>query len=307
VRTLAEASGVSVRTIFRDLDALRDAHVPLVYDDVAQVYSIPSKYFLAPTQFTTEEALAVVLLCHELGDHSQLPFLSAARSAAAKIENTFPQTLRERIRACAHAVHIRVGNMNPLEGQEPHYQALIEAIAARRAVRIEYESYSENAQFSTRLFPYRLCFHWHSWYVIGRSSLHRDVRMFNVGRIRALEPLTDPFVLPRGFTLERYFGNAWRIIRESGPDTQVLIRFSPLVARNVMEVQWHATQQCQLQRDGSLHFTATVSGLREIAWWILGYGRHAEALDPPELRRILREHVQELHRIYSSADRPETP
>jgi proteasome accessory factor B len=296
---LADECGVSKRTIFRDLDALRDAEVPLVYDEESQLYSIPSQYFLAPTQFTAEEALAVVLLCHELGERSGLPFLNAASRAAVKIENTFPQQLRDRIRACAYAVNIRIGNMNPLEGRQQDYQTLMESIAQHRAVRIEYESYTENQLLSTRLHPYRLLFHLHSWYVIGRSSLHRGVRMFNVGRIRALEMLTDQFNIPRGFSMERYLGNAWRLISEPGDDRGVVVKFSPLVARNVMEVQWHPTQQCELLADGSLKFTASVSGLQEISWWIMGYGRHAEVLEPPELRQIIASHIRELTNIYN--------
>ena len=54
---LAQACGVSRRTIFRDLDTLRQAGVPLVYDDENQHYHIPGTYFLPPTNFTPEEAL----------------------------------------------------------------------------------------------------------------------------------------------------------------------------------------------------------------------------------------------------------
>jgi predicted DNA-binding transcriptional regulator YafY len=298
-QNLADACGVVKRTIFRDLDTLREAEVPLVYDEESQLYSIPSQFFLTPTQFTAEEALAVVLLCHELGDHSRLPFLSAARSAAVKMENTFPQSLRDRIRACAHAVNIRVGNMNPLEGQKEHYQQLMDAIATHRAVRVEYASYSERKVIITKLHPYRLFFHLHSWYVIGRSSMHRNVRMFNVGRIQSLEPLADKFRLPRGFSVERYLGNAWRLISEAGPDQHVVVKFSPLVARNVQEVQWHGTQNCELLPDGSLRFEVTVSGLQEISWWILGYGRHAEVLEPTRLRKMIADHVRQLAKVYA--------
>ena len=62
--SLADACGVTRRTIFRDLDLLRAADVPVELDDVRKVYSIPSQYFFAPNQFCLEEAAAVTLLCH---------------------------------------------------------------------------------------------------------------------------------------------------------------------------------------------------------------------------------------------------
>jgi proteasome accessory factor B len=56
---------------------------------------------------------------------------------------------------------------------------------------MNYESLSEAASLVTKLSPYRLLFSRHSWYVIGRSSVHREVRTFHVGRIQSLEPLDE--------------------------------------------------------------------------------------------------------------------
>jgi len=69
----------------------------------------------------------------------------------------------------------------------------------------------------------------------------------------------------------------------------VAIRFSKMVARNVAEVAWHKTQQTEFLPDGTLEFRATVSGLNEISWWVLGYGDQAEVLKPPGLRRLVAE------------------
>jgi predicted DNA-binding transcriptional regulator YafY len=82
VNGLSQACGVSRRTIFRDLDVLRQAGVPRLLDDDQGVYRIPGSYYLPPTNFTAEEALAVMVLCDELGSGSRLPFYEAAQSAA---------------------------------------------------------------------------------------------------------------------------------------------------------------------------------------------------------------------------------
>lgn len=300
MRSLADACGVSRRTIFRDLDSLRSAEVPLVFDEERQVYSIPSQFFLAPTQFTPDEALAVVLLCHELGSDARLPFLAEARSAAVKIENTLSPNLRARIRLFADAVQIRLPAVaKDLERSRDVYQRLLESIADSRCVRIGYRSYSENSTLSTKLSPYRMVFHHHSWYVVGRSSWHAEVRTFNLGRIESIETLEETFEEPQKFSIERYFGNAWRIIPEPGPDREVVVKFRPLVAHNVAEVQWHPTQVTSLNDDGTLIFKVTVSGLREISWWILGYGDQAEILEPEELRSIVASHVRGMYQTYS--------
>jgi len=75
---LSARCGVSRRTVFRDLDVLRQASVPLQYDEEFQVYHLGATDFLPPTKFSPAEALAVLVLCHELGDVRQMPFLAPA-------------------------------------------------------------------------------------------------------------------------------------------------------------------------------------------------------------------------------------
>lgn len=296
---LADACGVSRRTIFRDLDALRAAEVPLVYDERRQSYRIPGQYFLPPTNFTADEAMALIVLSHQLGQRG-LPFYAAARSAAAKLENSLPDRLLQYLRKVTGAVRIKLDATNPLYGKEEVYQQLLAAAAERRCVRIEYASLHESQVVQTKLHPYKLLFNQHSWYVIGRSSVHRDVRTFNIGRVRKLEPLDDGFNIPPRFSLDRYLRNAWRLIPEDGPDYDVVVRFGPRVATNVAEVVWHKTQRHAWMDDGRLELRVTVSGLQEISWWILGYGDQAEVVAPPELRAIIAERARSMVAIYAN-------
>ncbi len=289
---------MSRRTIFRDLDELRESGIDLLYDESQQRYHIPDVYFLPPTNFTPEEALALIVLCHDLGDDSKLPFFAPAQSAAVKLESTLPARLRDRLRVAAGALRIRMEPRNPLLGQQPIYEQLLEAASGRRSVRILYHSLAEQEKIRTRLNPYQLMFSRRSWYVIGRSSIHRAIRTFNVGRILDLEPLKDRYQVPTGFSIDRYLGNAWHLIPEPGPDQQVVVRFAKKVAQNVAEVAWHKTQRLEFNADGTLDFHAKVSGLHEISWWILGYGDQAEVLRPAELRRIVARHARNMAKRY---------
>jgi proteasome accessory factor B len=56
------------------------------------------------------------------------------------------------------------------------------------------------------------------------------------------------------------------------------------VAARVAETRWHPSQELEPQRDGSMRWTATISGTREVRSWILGWGPDAEVLEPAELR-----------------------
>ncbi len=288
--------------MFRDLETLREAGVPLRFDVEKQRYAIPGTYYLPPTNFTPEEALSLIVLCHEMGDRSRLPFFEPVRSACVKLESALPSSLRERVRRVAGSIQIEPAPHSQLEAKAPVYQQLLDAIGRRQCVRIGYGSLTEWETICTRLDVYCLLFSRRSWYAIGRSSLHRSVRTFNVGRIEKCEVLDDHYQIPANFSVDRYLRNAWHMIPEPGPDQEVLIRFCPMVAQNVAEIRWHKTQRTTVLPDGSLDFAVTVSGLKEISWWILGYGDQAEVIRPEPLRQIIGRHAANLHQRYHCVD-----
>ncbi|HZZ30299.1 MAG TPA: WYL domain-containing protein [Pirellulales bacterium] len=298
VDSLAVHCNIGRRTVFRDLDVLRQAGVPLKHDDEFQVYHLADTYFLPPTKFTISEALAVLVLCHELGDVRKMPFLAPAHTAALKLEGSLPAALRKQLHGMADAVRIQLHQLSPVADKVPYYEGLIDAITNRRCVRIDYDDIKARMAIQTRLSPYRLFFSKHAWYVVGRSSLHRSVRTFNMKRFLRMEPTADHYQIPRNFSLERYFGNAWHLIPERGPEYEVCVQFSPMVAPNVGSVRWHKTQRLEWKEDGTLKFFAKVKGLKEICWWILGYGKEAQVLQPPQLQKLIVEHAKRVLTTY---------
>ncbi len=298
---LSKACSVGRRTIFRDLQTLRDAGVPLEFDAKANRYFIQSATLLPPTDFTAEEALALVALATEAGRNQGLPFYDAAYNAAMKLQRGLPPALQQRVRRAARSITIRPNRPGYLVGKEGIYQQLVAAVEKRRVVKLDYESLTEWEVITTKLRPYQLLFNQHSWYVIGRSSLHREVRNFNLARIQSLEMLTEKFAIPRTFDLDRHLGNAWQLINSPGRDSHITVRFKSLVARNVAEVNWHKTQRMEFLPDGSMIFRVTVSGLSEIAWWILSYGDQAEVLQPARLRQLIAQRAKNMAAIYNGS------
>ncbi|HOM19012.1 MAG TPA: transcriptional regulator, partial [Thermoguttaceae bacterium] len=298
VNGLAQECEVSRRTIFRDLELLREAGIPIRYDPERERYETQETPLVPPEEFCFEEVLALLVLCYEMGDERNLPFFAAARSAALKLQACLPARQQERLRRAAESIEIHLPQTNPLFGRQEVFGRLLEALAERRAVRIRYYRIQDGQFALTKVSPYRLLFSRRSWYLIGRSTVHRAVRTFNVGRIQEATLLEDRVRIPRRFSIDRYLRNAWHLIPEPGRDREVHVRFGPKVATNVAEVIWHKTQRVEFRSDGSLDFYAKVSGLNEISWWILGYGDQAEVLDPPELRKLIARHIAHLTQVY---------
>ncbi len=298
---LARACGVSRRTVFRDLELLRASGLEVLYDPLEGRYRLLGEVLLPSANFTLEEALALLTLCHELGDHQGVPLWGAAHRAALKLESVLPAHLRQQLAQLSPAIHIRLEARNPLNQKQHVLQQLLRAWSRRQAVRIHYDSLADGGPILTKLHPYCILFSRRSWYCIGRSSLHRATRTFNLGRIQHLELLEERYRIPAGFSLRRYLRNAWHLIPEPGPDQHVHLRFQPLVARNVAEVQWHPTQRTRFNPDGTLDFWVRVSGLWEISWWVMGYGDQVEVLAPEKLRQMICQRVQNLARLYRLA------
>jgi len=295
---LARECSVSRRTIYRDINTLDAAGIPLYYDRKAGGYQIHQTCFLPPVNLTIEEALSVVLLAGELGAKGRVPLLAPAYDAATKIESNLPVGLRSIIAQTLRYMKIRGQRFARHKGLEGIYGQLRQAILHREQMDAVYISFHEAKQIRTRLAPYWLLFHARAWYIIGYSSRHRAVRTFKLGRIKSLGPTGVRFKFPRRMTLDDYLGNAWQMIRE-GQIYHIKLRFAPVVAPNVAEVNWHKTQKITWHEDGAITFEVNVDGLKEIYWWILGYGDQVEVISPQRLRNMVHGTAERIVKKYA--------
>ncbi|MDQ3330728.1 MAG: transcriptional regulator [Planctomycetota bacterium] len=297
---LAAACGVSRRTIFRDLATLRDAGLPIRFDEERGGFLLDRQPYLQAADFTLSEALSLLALCDSADDRpAGVPFQRTARGAALKLLSILPPKLRDQLGNLGARVDVEIGPVNPEAVAEKHHDAILTAIHERHKLRIIYNSLYEDQTITTLLSPYCLHFHRRSWYVIGRSSLHRSVRTFNTARILDAQVVDSHFEIPPRFSLDRHFGQAWSMIPERNARHEVLIRFQKKVARNVREVMWHRTQRTTWhEKTATLDFEVTVDGLNEVMWWVLGYGKEAEVLQPIELRQKVSEHAEAMASLY---------
>lgn len=304
-RQLAELGGISRRQVFRDLRMLQDSGIPLMYDAERQGYWLSATTYLPPTDLTLAETMCLIALAADLGRAREgIPFQRAARDAAIKLLSNLPGHLRKQVGELTAAVDMRADAHHLHDASQGEYELLLQAVRERRRIRIRYHSLFERAELTTLFSPYRLLFVRRAWYAIGRSSVHRSVRTFHVGRIRQAELTDDRYDVPPRFTLERYLGNAWLLVRERGKSRTVRVRFQPKVADNVAEVAWHKTQRTVWNDDGTLDFSVTVDGLSEISWWVLGYGDQAVVLEPAELRELIAGHAARLVERYRGNGAP---
>ncbi len=294
---LAGQLQTSRRTLFRDLNLLKQVGIPVQYHAGQHTYHIEQSFFLPPVNLTLPEVLGLMTLVHRQGPAAQLPNFDAVATAMLKIESTLPREVQDYCGTAVETVVYRPAPTTDAAQLGSTFDRIWQAAYHRERVLIEYDSFYEKKSIEVTLRPYRLMFVSRGWYVVGFSEQHREVRTFKLDRVLSAKLSGEQFEPDPEFDLARYFGNAWQMIR-GDREYRVRIRFSPMVAGNVEEVLWHPTQHVERQQDGSLIFEVRVDGLREIVWWVLGYGKEAVVLEPTELREMIREHLQAMTRAY---------
>src|SRR5437764_1255678 len=93
---LAATFETSKRTIYRDIQALGEAGVPLI-SVPGRGYSLMKGYFLPPLSFTTEEATMLLLGSDFTAQNFDAQYRGAAQSASRKIEGVLPEKLRDEV------------------------------------------------------------------------------------------------------------------------------------------------------------------------------------------------------------------
>lgn len=285
IKELMEVLEVSRRTVFRDLGELEKIGVPFYYDAGTKSYEIDPAYYLQPVDLKLQEALSLLMLVHKTVKFIPIPFQQSAVMAGLKIENNLPVSVREYCGMSLENVSFKKAQCEWCDNLDELFGKLQRAVKDKRVVRLKYKSvYGNEGVIKTDLKPMHLMYNRRAWYVLGFSSLHKEVRTFKLGRIIELELLGRRFVEDKKFDVSEHYGRAWSMIPE-GRLWNVRLRFDSMVATNVSEVRWHETQKVQWNIDGSCDMEFRVDGLNEISWWILGYGDKVEVIKPVELRK----------------------
>lgn len=282
---LMEKLDISRRTLFRDLDVLREAGIP-IYHDRDHGYCINQSFYLKPVNLTVPETLGLMLLTKHFGNRHDEPLVSPAIAAIQKLLTTVPEPLRS---ACSEMMtNITVDHVPKSHGDEESrfYGSLTRCIDEGRTMHYVYQGPLDDKPFKGELQPYLLHFSNRAWYVLGHSDVHDDVRMFKLMRFKSMQPIEKRFKRPKRFSAEEKLGGAWQMIPGGKVHTIELI-FSPKVATNVAEVRWHASQKHEKLKDGRCRMIFRVDGLEEISWWICGYGAEVEVVRPPALRKLV--------------------
>lgn len=287
-RDLAERCEVSRRTIYRDLEMLAAAGIPVQYRQERQGYQLAKGFFLQPTSLDESEALALLVLARQWKGGDGLGLVRHAWGGAVKLVEALPVEIRTRVLALAEPFRVETSPPAPSSERRAVHDAIIASLSQQRQLRVWYREAVTLIDQCTKFSLYRLLLHDRNWFMVGRSTLHRRVEVIGVPWVVHVLLTDDHYTIPPRFNLERYLAQAWGVERNA-VRYRVWLRFSRSLAPEVQSIVWHRSQRSVLLSDGRLDLHFVVDGIEEILRWVLGFGAHVEVLAPPELRRRLHE------------------
>jgi predicted DNA-binding transcriptional regulator YafY len=294
---LARTFETSKRTIYRDIQALGQAGVPLL-STPGRGYSLMEGYFLPPLSFTTDEATMLLLGSDVMAQSFDAQYRAAAQGAGRKILGVLPDRLRAEVGMLRASIHFGLEGTTLRPDLAAKLQQLRRAILDRVTVRFRYHTRypdpaSRHVPRHREADPYALGHISGAWYLSAYCHLRKDVRHFRLDRMEDLTLLDTTFERPADFQAQP------RDLFEPGSfDVRVL--FDAAVERWVRESRsFYAVAEEQLSE--GLLVTLHVRREDEVLQWLLSWGGHVRVLEPASLRRRMAEEAAAMlrqHAVY---------
>ncbi len=283
---LARRFEVSVRSIYRDIESLCEAGIPIVaYPGAGGGYGIMG-------EFKIDRSIV------KPGEIDQITAALGSISAAvgdARINQTIDRlkALRAGSRSRPEGGVLAPENylfieLAPASRVREKIGALRRAIEERRLLSFGYVD-SEGRSNSRRVEPSALVFTWQAWYLYAFCRTREAFRLFKIARIAELELLPERFS-PRPVDLDsKPWNQAWA---ESSPFLPALLRFSD----SARIAEHYGQDAISVESDGSALVRTDLPADEWAVSHLLGLGIPFEVIEPESLRLLVAARISDLLR-----------
>jgi predicted DNA-binding transcriptional regulator YafY len=289
---IAHHFDVSVRTVYRDIQALCEAGVP-VAGEAGVGYSLVAGYSLPPVMFSEEEASALIIGGEFVRSMTDESLHKQIQSALMKIRAVLPTDKKEYVERLQNsiAVFTRPASYHSDLSDEV-MQTLQRAIVHRTVLTIDYES--RGGESTKRdIEPLNLIYYGANWHLIAYCRLRKDIRDFRADRIRAPIPHRETFVEPAGYSLAAYLQQQYSLEHP----IEVLAQFQHATAQGLSQKYYYGFVDEKELADGVM-MRFIVPSLSWIGRWLLSFTTAVEVVAPPELQSFMREEALRVASVY---------
>jgi len=299
---LSEELEVSERTIYRDVDALSVAGIP-VYGERGPEggYALLDSYRTRLTGLTESEVRALFMLnipapLAELGVDDEL------RAAMRKLSAALPDRSRGAEAQVRQRVHVDSVWWAQGDDPVPHLRALHDAVWQDRVVRIRYrQPFGTPAVLERRVDPYGLVVKAGVWYLV--YARRGRLRVRQVSHLQEVYLTPDTFERDAGFDLSAFWREWCAEGERQRTDYLVLVRVAPDLVEWLPHyfgerIRAAIAEAGPPDGEGWTRLELGFESLPAARERILGFGRAMEVLEPRALRLSVADFARQVVQLY---------
>ncbi|MEU4832525.1 WYL domain-containing protein [Streptosporangium sp. NPDC023615] len=306
---LAEELEVSVRTVYRDVEALSSAGVPVYADrGPAGGYRLLDGYRTRLNGLTEAEASSL-FLAGLPGPAAQLGLAEVAANAELKMLAALPPEPRSHAARMRERFHLDVPGWYGDGDETPFLGEVAEAVWEQRPLRMTYRRWGPR-DVERVAHPYGLVLKGGAWYMVAVAGAGGP-RTYRVSRILAAELTEGRFERPGRFDLaafwqeyatdfrERRLYNGEAVVRLE-PGAEDLLRHT--VGREVVDAALAAAgppgEDGGGGRGAGVVLRLPIESVTHARWLLLRMGTQVEVLEPAELVELMKAAIADLAGLY---------
>lgn len=299
-RELADELEVSLRTIYRDVEALAAAGVP-VYADQGRAggYRLVEGYRTRLTGLTEQEAAALFLVGMP-GPAAALGLTQQTSAAELKLLAALAPDQRDRAGRLKNRFHLDLPAWYQDAETSPYLAAVSDAVLHDRRIKVLYRRWEAPREVERVLEPYGLVLKSGSWYVVAATA--GGMRTYRVSNILDLTPTDEQFERPADFDLPRYWQEHLGQFDRARFTGEAVVRLSADLVRRLPDLTYPLLQKASADAepaaDGSVTVAVPIESIGNAAAQFIRLGAELEALEPPELRAELARLARSVLQLY---------
>ncbi|MBP1996904.1 helix-turn-helix transcriptional regulator [Paenibacillus eucommiae] len=289
---LADRLEVSLRTIYRDLESLSLAGIPIVsYTGMEGGYEIMDSFRLDRQMLSFDELVTMFTALRGLQSTQALNHSNMDR-LLDKVGALVSQAEKGRLADSDH-IHIDFTPWKNSEAERNKYEALHKAIKDKMRIRFSYTD-GLGGETERCIEPLGLALKGYAWYLHGYCLNREDYRTFKLSRIRGLQILTESFIR-RDVELSK-LNEPWKK-RRTEKTVDAVLRFSG--DAKVSAADYFDEHEMERMPDGSVIVrTQLPDGGKWIIGFLLQFRSDLLILEPAHIAAELKKMALEISALY---------
>jgi predicted DNA-binding transcriptional regulator YafY len=306
-RELATELEVSLRTVYRDVEALATAGIP-VYAEHGRAggYQLIDGYRTRLTGLTEQEAASLFMVGLP-GPAADLGLGREAASAELKLLAALGPEQRVRAARLRDRFHLDIPTWYRDPEDSPYLGAIAEAVLHDRRIEVVYRRWAEPREVERTLDPYGLVLKGGAWYVVAANG--SGARVYRVSNILRLTPTGEVFARPDGFDLAGHWQRHLDEFESRRFTGTAVVRVSPALVPRLLDLSDRALHRAVTDRgtpdaDGWTRVEIPIESIGNAARQLIRYGTDVEVIAPQALRAELSTTARALLDLYADRRNP---